>query len=114
MRHVPVRGFLCAVGTLCVQLSLPAASEVTVPFVGCRSEGQAGPLGAPKGTVTSVLIGGRTAQALAYYGSALDLGVLAPRGWYCVGIYGSGGDFLYVSSEPNRYPQYLCTEVARL
>ena len=26
--------------------------------------------------------------------------MLAPRGWYCLGIYGSGGDFLYVSSEP--------------
>jgi hypothetical protein len=40
------------------------------------------------------------AQELAYYGSALDLGVLAPRGWYCLGIYGSGGDFLFVSSQP--------------
>lgn len=74
-------------------------SEVTVPFIGCRSEGQE-LLDAPKGTVTSVPISGQAAQALAYYGSALDLGVLAPRGWYCLGIDGSGGDFLYVSSGP--------------
>jgi hypothetical protein len=77
-----------------------AVSRVNVPFIGCRSEGQTEPLDTPKGTVTPVPVSGRAAQALAYYGSALDLGVLAPRGWHCLGIYGSGGDFLYVSSEP--------------
>ena len=40
------------------------------------------------------------ARELAYYKSALGIGVLAPRGWYCFQIYGSGGNSLYVSPEP--------------
>jgi len=80
--------------------STAAASTVSIPFIGCRSEGQTEPLEAPKGTLKSVPISPEAAQALAYYGSALDLGVLAPRGWYCLGVYGSGGNFLYVSSRP--------------
>jgi hypothetical protein len=48
----------------------------------------------------SLPISPKAAQALAYYGSALSLGVLAPRGWYCLGVYGSGGEFLFVSSQP--------------
>jgi len=39
------------------------------------------------------------AQKLAYY-QAFGSGVLAPRGWYCFGIYGSGGSTLFVSSRP--------------
>jgi len=77
-----------------------AASTVSVPFIGCRSVGQAELLEAPKGTVKSLPLSPTAAKALAYYGSALDLGVLAPRGWYCLGVYGSGGDFLYVSPQP--------------
>jgi len=108
-----VRCLLCAVAALCVQLSLDAqgkleassyqravVSEVTVPFIGCRSEGQAKALDAPKGTVTSVPITGEAAQVLAYYRSALDFGVRAPRGWYCLGISGSGGNLLFVSPQP--------------
>jgi hypothetical protein len=40
------------------------------------------------------------AQRLAYYASNKSFGVLAPRGWYCFGTYGSDGVTLYVSSQP--------------
>jgi hypothetical protein len=42
----------------------------------------------------------KAAQELAYYRSAQGTGVLGPRGWYCFGIYGSGGTALLVSSQP--------------
>ena len=51
------------------------------------------------GTMKALLISPEAAQALAYYQCALDVGVLAPRGWHCLGIYGSGGDFLFVSPQ---------------
>jgi hypothetical protein len=37
---------------------------------------------------------------LAYYAST-DLGVLAPRGWHCFGLYGSDGSVLIVTPEPH-------------
>jgi hypothetical protein len=40
------------------------------------------------------------AHNLAYYKAASGSGVLAPRGWYCFGIYGSGGTELFVSPRP--------------
>jgi hypothetical protein len=38
------------------------------------------------------------AARLAYYASR-DLGVLAPRGWHCFGLYGSNGSVLIVTPE---------------
>jgi hypothetical protein len=67
--------------------------------VGCKSDGQDGPEAAPKGKSKVVPIGDEAAQQLAYY-AADTYGVLAPRGWYCFGTYGSDGDALYVSPEP--------------
>jgi hypothetical protein len=93
---------------LAVHFSLRAQekAEVTVsrmvPFVGCISGGQADLLAAPTGTTKALLISPDAAQALAYYQCALDIGVLAPRGWHCLGIYGSG------DSGPSR-PQVLKT-----
>jgi hypothetical protein len=55
---------------------------------------------APKGTSISVPIGPKTAQELAYYKSALGAAVLAPRGWYCLGDYGSDGHTLVASPKP--------------
>jgi hypothetical protein len=40
------------------------------------------------------------AQKLAYYKSAASAGVLAPRGWFCFGTYGSNGNALFVSPQP--------------
>lgn len=71
-----------------------------VPFVGCRSDGQLGPVDAPMGKSEVVPIAAETAQKLAYYQAEHGSGVLAPRGWYCFGTYGSNGDNLYVTPHP--------------
>ena len=73
---------------------------MAVPFKGCASDGQVGPQEAPDGKSTSVQTSPRVAHQLAYYRSAQGLGVLAPRGWYCFGTYGSGGDTLFVTPQP--------------
>jgi len=73
---------------------------VHVPFVGCASDGQVGPVAAPKGTEKVVQIDARAAQRLAYYRAEGSLGILAPRGWYCFGTYGSSGSSLYVTPQP--------------
>lgn len=105
-----MRDFLCGIGiTLAVcahsrllaqQTTSPQRTAVSVPFVGCKSDGQTGPAEAPKGTGPSVPVSLKAAQQLAHYESAPGTGVLAPRGWYCFGTYGSGGDALFVSPEP--------------
>ena len=66
-----------------------------VPFVGCPMDGQAGPAAAPAGEPVEVAIGPRAAGALAYYRSA-GIGLLAPRGWHCLEVYGSSGALLMV------------------
>ena len=76
------------------------AAAVSVPFVGCDSEGQADPLEAPVGKAKDVSTKVGTAGRLAYYKAELGFGVLAPLGWHCLGVYGSGGGGLYVSAEP--------------
>src|SRR5437016_6125531 len=74
-------------------------SLVRVPFVGCKADGQAGPIEAPHGEPKALEIEDAASRKLAYY-EAFGLGVLAPRGWYCFGVYGSGGDGLFVSPQP--------------
>ena len=109
-----VRLFLCDTRTMIVALCMlhlllaqegataarPQRIAVSVPFIGCNSDGQVGPMEAPKGTRRSVVIGREAAQKLAYYKAEQGVGVLAPRGWYCFGTYGSGGDTLFVSPQP--------------
>lgn len=73
---------------------------VSIPFVGCNSDGQVGPMSAPKGENRLVPIAQEAAQRLAFYSSEGVHGVLAPRGWHCFGTYGSGGSHLYVSPQP--------------
>lgn len=80
---------------------------VRVPFVGCDSDGQVGPVKAPHGPDKAVAVSADAAQQLAYYKSAYTPGVLAPRGWYCYGTYGSNGGNLYVSPEPIRKSDLL-------
>jgi hypothetical protein len=103
----------CVIGGIvlasCTQLALlaqekatpasPQRTAVSVPFVGCASDGQTGPQEAPSGTTISVSISLEAADQLAYYTSGQEVGVLAPRGWYCFGTYGSGGDTLFVSPQ---------------
>jgi hypothetical protein len=75
-------------------------TPVSVPFVGCRSDRQTGPLEAPSGKDPVLAIGAELALQLAYYSSADGFGVVAPRGWYCFGTYGSGGERLFVLPSP--------------
>ena len=75
------------------------AAVSAVPFVGCASDGQQGPVPAPKGTEMVVRIGAGAAARLAYY-KAAGLDVLAPRGWYCFEAYGSDGSSLFVAPQP--------------
>jgi hypothetical protein len=75
-------------------------SNVRVPFVGCKSDGQVGPLEAPAGRTEIVRTSTRAAQRLAYYKARYGFGVLAPRDWHCFSTYGSSGSSLYVSPEP--------------
>lgn len=87
----PIAVFLLAMGGL--------FGQATVPFVGCKSDGQVGPIAAPTGTDPALPISAEAAQRLAYY-AAEGVSVLAPRGWYCFRIYGSGGAHLFVSPLP--------------
>jgi hypothetical protein len=74
-----------------------AAAPAPVPFVGCASDGQTGPQPAPRSGIVPRVAPPAAAQ-LAYYASR-DLGVLAPRGWHCIGLYGSNGAILVVTPE---------------
>lgn len=97
----------------CVPAALAASApkaEVPVPFVGCKSDGQVGPLKAPVGKSMVVSISTEAAEKLAYYKAEDGFGVLAPRGWYCFGTYGSNGETLYVSPGPIRGDEVLSAE----
>jgi len=78
----------------------PQELSARVPFVGCESDGQGGPVQAPSGKSKLVRIAPDAANRLAYYKSEQGVAVLAPRGWFCFGTYGSNGAELYVSSQP--------------
>lgn len=71
-----------------------------IPFIGCPSDGQGGPVEALKGEDKLLPIPPELADKLAYYSSGTNLGAVAPRGWYCFGTYGSDGSSLYISPQP--------------
>src|ERR1700744_2105479 len=78
-------------------LSLPAVAQTRVPFVGCPADGQQGPEPAPHGQPVALRLDPKLASRLAFYKSNYDDGVLAPRGWHCIALAGSDGNFLVVS-----------------
>ena len=78
----------------------PKNALVRVPFVGCNSGGQAGPVEAPTEREKILQIDPKLARKLAYYKSGASPGVLAPRGWLCFGLYGSGGNETFVTPGP--------------
>jgi hypothetical protein len=84
------------------QTTAPTQNKIVVrvPFVGCESDGQVGPVKAPQGQSKVVTISAEAAQRLAYYKAEYGTGTLAPRGWYCYGTYGSNGSTLYVGPQP--------------
>lgn len=71
-----------------------------VPFVGCSSDGQVGPLKAPVGSTKTAPVSAGVGARLAYYKAENGFGILGPRGWHCFSTYGSNGSTLYVSPEP--------------
>jgi hypothetical protein len=77
----------------------PKKTTAEVPFVGCNSDGQNGPVDAPMGKSKPISIPPEAGSQLAYYKSE-QISVLAPRSWYCFGTYGSNGVALYVSAQP--------------
>jgi hypothetical protein len=77
-----------------------STAAVTVPFVGCPSDGQTGPIKAPSGKSLPVTIPTADAKRLAYYKAEEGFGVLAPRGWNCFSTYGSNGASIFVSPDP--------------
>jgi hypothetical protein len=78
-----------------------AKAAENVPFVGCPSDGQLGPIAAPKGAAKAVNVDAATAAQLAYYQAQDSFGVLAPRGWKCFYVYGSSGASLAVAPSGN-------------
>jgi hypothetical protein len=78
----------------------PASVLVNVPLIGCANDGQTGPQSPPSAPTKTVQLNPELAPKLAYYVAASGPGVLAPRGWYCAGLYGSNGGTLVVSPEP--------------
>lgn len=91
---------------VCMASAMPVTGAqkiaVRVPFVGCDSDGQTGPVEAPSGESKIVPIAAENARRLAYYKAEEGDGVLAPRGWYCFSTYGSNGESVYVSPNPIR------------
>jgi hypothetical protein len=84
------------IGTTVSEPQSPQPSAANVPFVGCNADGQAGLLRPPRGTRRAFPIAAEAARKLAYYKSEQGMGVLAPRGWHCLCVYGSNGYSLYV------------------
>jgi hypothetical protein len=109
----PVRvGFSACL--MCVVTAMSAAATgqklaARVPSVGCKSDGQLGLVKAPSGESKVLPITAEVAGRLAYYQAKEGFGVLAPRGWYCFGTYGSNGETLYVSADPIRATDLLST-----
>ena len=88
--------------TACVVGSHAQDTRATsqIPFIGCKSDGQVGPLNPPKGTARGIELPSEVTNQLAYYKAENGFGVLAPRGWHCFSTYGSNGSNLFVSPDP--------------
>jgi hypothetical protein len=82
-----------------------AQTLAPVPFQGCKSDGQVGPVPAPTDPDRVVQVDAAFAQRLTYYKGNYGTGVLAPRGWNCFETYGSSGSSLIVTpADPNTLP----------
>ena len=85
------------VGAAILLTPFAAAAAQTVPFVGCASDGQQGPVAAPKGQPKALNIDPAAAKGLAWYQAQYSAGALAPRGWKCFSFYGSSGVTLTIA-----------------
>jgi hypothetical protein len=84
-----------------------AQSIARVPFVGCPSDGQGGPVAAPLSPAKMLAIPEGVARRLAYYQAADGPGVLGPRGWSCAALSGANGSTLVVEPRPIRPTDFL-------
>jgi hypothetical protein len=103
-RHIFIASLVFGVGLFGFQSHLVSQEEAhsagsQVPFVGCESDGQVGPLTAPHRAAKKLMISPELASRFAYYEAEDGFGVLAPRGWHCFSTYGSNGSNLYVTPE---------------
>jgi len=106
---------------LCALLLIAATSLTqktntlaTIPFVGCRADGQVGPVAAPKGTPRHLPIPENIAAQLAYYQAEYGPGVLGPRGWSCFEAYGSSGSSLFIALQPLNGKTFFSNHTPRL
>ena len=76
-----------------------ADDEMKVPFVGCPSDGQTGPIAPPTGSTRTVHLSSKLPGAIAYYQGDGGAGVFAPAGWHCLALYGSSGEAIIVSAD---------------
>lgn len=74
-----------------------ATQGTAVPFVGCKSVGQADSFPPPKVPDRVIRIDANAARRLTYYKAEFGYGVLGPSGWNCYEISGSSGASLYVT-----------------
>jgi len=96
---------------LAVAAPAPARERMAhVPFVGCPADGQTGPVPAPK-SATTPIVPSRAAAKLAYYVSEGMAGILAPRGWHCIQLYGSSGAFMLVTPERHRAKEFFSDKI---
>ena len=85
------------VGAAALFTPLAAQAAQTVPFVGCPSDGQQGPVGAPKGQPKALDVDPAAAKGVAWYQGQYSAGALAPRSWKCFSFYGSSGVTLTIA-----------------
>lgn len=75
-----------------------ADQEVTVPFIGCPSDGQAGPIPPPTGKTRKIGVSFKLPGKVAFFKGVQGIGVFAPAGWHCFVSYGSAGATTIVSA----------------
>ncbi len=76
-----------------------ADDGVGIAVVGCRSDGQVGPVDAPVLAKKDTNLPLAIADRLSFYRGPFDRGVLGPRGWSCIELTGSNGTILFVTPE---------------
>jgi hypothetical protein len=77
-------------------------TPVTVPLVGCETVGPMGSAAAPGDSTMDVAINPAFTDQFAFYQAEQGQGVLAPRGWQCVAMYGRGTVLLVVMPKVDR------------
>lgn len=81
-------------------LASEPAIALTVPAVGCPSDGQMGPAAAPHLAPHAINLPAELANQLAYYQGEDTPGTLAPKGWHCFVLRGSSGTTTIVAPQP--------------